>query len=179
MGLAIGTTIFVALQVAFWLYQPYWQAAGIPVAFFGVLFALMNIVSAVASQRAASFGGRLTRRGKLLFLVLGTGGALLLTGLGTGSWGGVLVTFGHQVFRGFRGIWLEEMLNHRFSSELRATMGSMVNLCNRLFYAVALIPIGYLVEGVGVGASYQVLSLGTIGVGMVLIGRFLWKEQQC
>jgi len=62
-----GAFIYAVLQTAFWFYQPYFKLSGLDVAVFGVIFAGLNIVSALSSRYAHLIEEAL---GKALSLVM-------------------------------------------------------------------------------------------------------------
>ena len=168
--IVVAALLFATSQTAFWMYQPYWKDAGVALETFGILFAILNLVSALSSGYASRLGSGLTGKQKLAFLSVILIGSMIGSGVLVGTFLGVACALLHQVVRGLRAVWVTELLNTHFPSELRATLNSVVNLIVKLFYSCLLLPIGYITDNGGLAAGYFALTFVLIaGIPCLLL----------
>ncbi len=136
-----------------WLLQPYFQAAGLPVAWFGVVWAAMLLVAAIVSFAAhrvdETFGAK-----RVLFLLMALPfAASLLLALRASLWL-LLVIPAYQAVRALQGVVVADYLNRRISSETRATILSARNFLYRLLFAVLGPVFGAALDRWGVQAAF-------------------------
>ena len=165
-----ASAISVALlQIGFWAYQPYFIELGIQEQYFGVLFAVFNLIAAVGAQfgqYSEDLFGR--RRCYALQLAL-----LPLVYFVMAVWASayaVLLILIHQYIRGAGRIVIANGLHEQLQSEVRATGISLSNMCDRLFYAALMLPAGWLSEAHGVQALFLALAVlgAAAGAGLLV-----------
>ncbi len=111
---------------AVWLFQKYWQEHGIPLAYFGWLWASYNLTVALSSRLAHRLERRIGTRTVLILIgVLPIFGYLGMY-VGAGIWG-IAAGFLFQLGRGFHQVILKDALNQRIAGEFRATINSVVS----------------------------------------------------
>jgi len=140
-----------------WLIQPYMQHAGVPVAWFGPIWAGANLtvaLFALASHRVNNSLGN--RRMVILFIVLiGMG----YFGLGlTGGIGGFLFYYLLTAMRGLRGPMMLHHAQMESPSANRAGILSLQALCFRLLFAATGPLVGRLADAVGVRQTFHLLT---------------------
>jgi hypothetical protein len=139
-----------------WLIQPYMQHAGVPVTWFGPVWAGANLtvaLGALASHRVSRVLG--DRRMVLLFLVLIGVGYL---GLGAvGGVGGFLFYFLLTGMRGLRGPMMLQHTQKESPSGHRAGILSLQSLCFRLLFACSGPLVGMLADRAGVRQTFGLL----------------------
>jgi MFS family permease len=140
--LALAAFTVVASHLYFYLQQPYLRAVGVPLAFFGVVFALTKAVTAAVASAAhrvdASLGPRAATAVMTAAPVLGLGGMSLVA---TPAGAALLLTRGV-----LDGLWqplLNVYMNRLVESRLRATMLSALSLVARLALSVAIALAGW------------------------------------
>jgi len=148
-------TYGLATLLAVWAFQGIWQATGVPLVLFGVLWAAYNLVVAVVGRVAHRIEERLgaARTVRLVGLLpvvgyLGMGLCALQVGPVTAAVG-VLFGFCFQVGRGLTQVVIKDGLNTRVRTELRATANSISSLGVRLAFAVLGPTLGWLIDGRG------------------------------
>ena len=164
--------LFAVMQSSLWLYQPYWELVGIEMFYFGFCFALLNIVSGITAKFAFRIGNQLRfERLCLIFVLLLFASYLGLANAVT-IWGASFALL-HQVVRGIMGILFSERLNKKIGSEYRATLISLQSFVWRLLYAIALIPVGLVVDSRGLISALNMLAAVTLvlGLGMMSLYR--------
>lgn len=144
-----------------WLVQPYWEQQGISLAWFGVLWALMNFTVAVA----AHFCARLEERAGAATVLLVMGLLPILGYVGMAIPGGVVglvLVLAFYISRGFHQVILTDAFNSRVPSGFRATANSLVGLMFRLTFIVTGPLVGYLYEWQGMLVTLLVLAAGSV-----------------
>lgn len=144
-----------------WLYQPYMERCGLPVWFFGVAFALFNLVAAIGSQLADRVARRCGARGTLWLLgALQLAPPLLMAAfVGPASFAFIL---GHQLTRGLAPPVISARLMRYTYADKRATVLSIGSMAGRLLYAASAVPLGWIAE-------HASLRLGLWSQGAVLL----------
>jgi MFS family permease len=155
--------------VMVWANQKYWQESGVPLAWFGVLWASYNLIAGFAGRSAARARARYGRRP-----VLTVAGALpIIAFVGMASflgWGGILLGVLFKVGQGLGGVLFLEALNEKISSTFRATVISMTQLGVRAAFFVLGPLVGY---GIDVWGFPSVLSLLGLLFSIAFVGLLL------
>lgn len=155
---AFAITAFGLLALyVFWIYQKYWETQGIPIEWYGYIWAALAITVSVSARYAGALEEWLGTRA-VLFIV----GALPLFGLlgmalGAG-WIGVMFGFALQVSRGLSMSIFYEALNRRVPGHFRATVNSMVSLAVRAVFIGTGPLLGYALDSVGVTSTLLLLA---------------------
>jgi len=140
-----------------WLIQPYMQREGVPLAWFGPVWAGANMtvaLCALASHRVTSTLG--DRRMVILFIILAGAGYF---GLGlTGGVGGFLFYYLLTAMRGLRGPMMLHHAQTESPSANRAGILSLQALCFRLLFAATGPLVGRLADAVGVRQTFHLLT---------------------
>ncbi len=142
-----------------WLIQPYWAELGIPLAMFGVLWALKNFTVALAARFCvpleARFGPAPVLIGMAVLPVAGYLGMAF-----PGGFIGVLLAFTFYISRGLHQVILTDAFNSRVPSQFRATANSIAGLMFRLAFIVTGPLVGFLYEAKGMQVTLLVLAAG-------------------
>ena len=152
----LSTILSLASFYPVWLIQPYMQDGGVPVAWFGPIWAFANLsvaLFALASHRLHLRLGDM--RMVLVFILLIVGGFLGL-GLVGGLWGFVF----YYLLTSMRGLRGPMLLNHaqrEIPSANRAGLLSLQSLCFRLAFVCTGPLIGRLADRLGVQQTFLIL----------------------
>lgn len=139
-----------------WLIQPYMQDGGVPIAWFGPIWAVANLsvaISALASYRSHLKLG--DRQMVLLFMLLIVAGYLGL-GLVGGAWG-FLFYFLLTTMRGLRGPMLLNHAQQEIPSANRAGILSLQSLVFRISFVCTGPLVGKFADKVGVQQTFLYL----------------------
>ena len=145
-------------MVMVWTRQKYWQDIGVPLAWFGVLFAGYNLIIGFAAKSAALGGARYGRRPMLAAV----GVLPIIAYFGMASvlgWGGILLGNLAPVGRGLGEVLFLEALNERISSAFRATVISMANLGIRASFCLLGPLVGYGIDAWGLTSVLSALGI--------------------
>lgn len=152
LNLVLGMASFYPV----WLIQPYMQDGGVPLAWFGPIWAVANL--SVALFALASYRSHLKlgdRRMVLLFILLIVAGYLGL-GLVGGLWG-FLFYYLLTSMRGLRGPMLLNYAQQEIPSANRAGILSLQSLLFRLSFVCTGPLVGTLADNVGVQQTFLLL----------------------
>lgn len=152
-GMLLGLSSFYPV----WLIQPFMQQSGVPLAWFGPIWAGANLMVALGayySHRVLDTLG--LQRMCLLFFLLIVGAYL---GLGlTSMVGSFLFYYLLTLMRGFQGPMLRGLLQHNSTREMRASILSLHNLMFRLGYVATGPLVGILIDARGLHVGFLVLA---------------------
>ena len=169
--------ILAVMQAGLWLYQPYFLLSGLPVALFGVVFALCNVAAAFAArrvngERSVDIERRVAVSGialvALSYLLLGSFVMVLSS----------LFILLQQWVRGFVSVAFTDGLNREVGSERRATILSLQSMLQRLVYAALIVPIGIYADEMGVLSTLTLLGGIAILSGAAVLLLFQRGEQE-
>ena len=141
---------------SFWLYQKYWELAGIPVALNGYIWAAFALTVSIAARYAPAIEMRLGWERTLAVAAclpfIGLMGMALAPG-----WIGVAFGFAIQITRGLSLTLFYDALNRRVPGEFRATVNSLVSLGVRGMFIVSGPALGYVLDSQGM--SFTLLAM--------------------
>lgn len=165
---AIAVFGLLALYV-FWIYQKYWELQGVPLGYFGYIWAAFALTVSVAARYSSALEQRLGTRG-LLYLIA-TLPLLALLGMAFGAgWWGVMFGFAIQLSRGFSMSLFYEALNRRVPGEFRATVNSLVSLGVRAMFIVTGPVLGFALDHQGMRPTLLgLVAIFTPLMGLVLV----------
>jgi hypothetical protein len=159
--------LFAFRQAGFWLYQPYFERCGIELEWNGYILAASAAFGSLFVASAHRFEERWNLRWCVLTLAACTGLGFLLMSQTAIYWGPIFIVF-HQFARGFGMVIFSHQLNSRLDSETRATALSVRGMSDRVFYALLLLPAGWLTDELGVLGTFSILGFGIAAIGLAL-----------
>lgn len=120
-------------QTMVWLTQPFYQEAGVPIGWFGALWAMQMLALALFARCADRYEIILgKRRAMISFVVIGTATYAILS-LAQSIWL-LPVIFGFYFIRAVFTPILRDYINQLIESNIRATVLSVQSLAQRLLY---------------------------------------------
>ncbi len=146
-----------------WFIQPYLQFVGLPIAWFGVVWAALNFSVGVFSMVAYKIEKRLGQSLTLSLLIPLSALAYLLSALTPTLWV-IAVFFIFYFVRGLHGPMLKEYVNRLITSDKRATVLSVKNMIGRLIFTL----VGPVVGWAGDAWSFKTAFL--LAGGIFLLG---------
>lgn len=168
----LNTVLGISSFFPVWLIQPYMQRSGVPLAWFGPVWAGANLtvaLAALASHRVHRLLG--DRRMVLLFVGLVAAGYF---GLGTtaGVWG-FLFYYLLTCMRGLRGPMMLTHTQRESTSANRAATLSLQSVSFRLLFVCTGPLVGKLADGVGVRQTFHLLFYAFLATLPLLAFLFL------
>jgi hypothetical protein len=166
MALAIFAVVFS--HVYFYGQQPLLLELGVPVLWFGFLFAAVKGVTSVVATQAYRLDAALGERGATVVMI-----AITILGLGalsfTGSAWGALLLLSRGLFDGLWQPLIQVYLNRQAASELRATLLSLQNLASRLALASVVGGFGFATAQLGLTATFGLAAATAAIAGTLLV----------
>lgn len=156
--------IFSFYQSALWFYQPYFSLIGLDIVHFGLVFASFQVVAAFSSKYAHLIEKKLGMRNSfiLLFVLVFSGFFLM------GSfvyWFSFTFAFMQQFIRGFSKVIVSDYINKHIDSSRRATVLSIQNMANSLFYALFIPFAGYVADVLSLLQAFFFIGTMSLVVG--------------
>lgn len=149
LNLVLGLASFYPV----WLIQPYMQESGVPVAWFGPIWAIANLSVAIFALASYRSHLKLGDRGMVLvFILLITAGYLGLGMMG-GLWGFAFYYL-LTCMRGLRGPMLLNFAQREIPSANRAGVLSLQSLLFRLSFVCTGPLVGRLADNIGVQGAF-------------------------
>jgi MFS family permease len=161
---------FVFYRIGFWFYQPYFQAVKIEAGYFGILFAIFNLVAAVSARFSDVFI-KLTKGKSMITLSVLLALSFLLMGI-TRSWPGFIFICLQQITRGVNVPVFMKYINKHIPSNQRATIISFSSLLKNIAAAAAFPVVGYAMDRLD-AISINLYSGFIMAVGIVFFYCYL------
>jgi len=154
-----SAVVFMFNQSVFWLYQPYFKESGIPLEYYGVIFASFQVVAAYASKYSHVIKEKIGIKALLIIIGLGSPISIALMGLNMQIWGFIFI-YAQQVTRSFKMVVVSQIMHDSLESHFRATVDSIANFIAKIGFAATLPIIGYFLD-------FNSLSVVLIWLGII------------
>jgi len=163
-----GAFIYAGLQVAFWMYQPYFELTGLDIAAFGWAYAAFNLVSAGSSKYGYQIEEKLGKVKSLILMPILIVTSLLLMSnvLAVFSFGFIFL---QQFVRGFEKPLISDYINEIISSENRSTVLSTKSLLGRILQAASLPVFGLIIDFYSVPQAMIVLAITMVAGALAIL----------
>ncbi len=166
----------LAGYIVVWAFQGFWKDMGIPLSYFGYLWAGYNLTVAVSGRVAHRIERKIGSTPILLIM-----GILPIVGfLGMASFVSALgIVFGlaFNFCRGLNQVIVRDALNSRVGAEIRATANSIASLGVRLMFALLGPLMGYLIESRGYSFAFYCFA-GLYGIFFLVLCLPLLRQRQ-
>ncbi len=156
--IAYAGVVLTFNQAGLWLYQPYFEITGIDVMFFGIIFALFQLVAAVSGKYYYLAKELLGEPRLLMSLIFITCGTSLLLGQFLFLFSFTLI-FLHQIVRGFYKVVISDIINRRVDSNVRASILSVQNLVGRILTALVMPLIGLFADVYTIEQAFTLIGI--------------------
>jgi MFS family permease len=156
-----------------WFVQPYFKEINLPVEWFGLMWALLNLSVAVSSVFAYKIENMISRnQGVWLIIISITLGFWLSARFIV--WWGVAFLFFSYLTRGMATVILKNYVNEYTSSEVRATLLSVRNFLIRINFAVTGPVLGWITDTISLG--WALFAAGTMYLVLSVLSAFYWLK---
>ncbi|HLD05152.1 MAG TPA: MFS transporter [Candidatus Nanoarchaeia archaeon] len=167
--------IYAATLITIWFVQPYLKMVGIPLFWFGIIWAIMKVSMAACSWWAHRLETYLGRRASLISLLIGTVAGCVLAAVFQSVWGIVFLLLFYSV-RGFSEPVFKDYINRLVSSDRRATVLSTRTMVSRLLY-VALGPfLGWIMDVYSLRLAFFVSGGISLFLGLIAL-LYMYKHK--
>ena len=128
-----------------WFIQPYFKFVGLPLAYFGIAWGILNLSVGIFSLYAHKIEMFVGRKKSLISLIFISFIGYVLLGIFNSLWAIIFIILFYFV-RGISGPILKDYINKLISSNMRATVLSVKNLFGRLVFAIIGPFIGWVTD---------------------------------
>ena len=155
-------------QAGLWFYTPYFKLCGIDVVFFGFIYALFNLVSAVSGEHSKRLEQWVGFRFSAVMLAVMLAAGYLLLGSVVVKWSFLFILL-HQWARGFGEVLFSDYLNQVIGSTHRGTVNSILGCLRWLVYAGVVTILGEVGRYQGVPEAFYRAGIMAAGAGVLLL----------
>lgn len=154
-----------------WFVQPYFQEIALPVEWFGVMWALLNMSVAVSSVYAWKVEQRFSRIAGSWIIIISLTAGFWLSGIFV-VWWGVIFLFFFYLARGMATVILKNYVNEYTGSGVRATLLSVRNFLIRIQFAVIGPFLGWITDQISLG--WALFTAGIIFLVLAVASVIHW-----
>jgi MFS family permease len=161
-----AATIWFFFSIGFWLWQPYLELSAVPLAWFGFIYAIQNVLGGFSAKQAHRIERKIGTRNALLVIPLGLAVVFILESQFVFALGFIFI-FMHSLFSGPFHPLLEDYINKRIPSSKRATVLSIKNMVNSLLFMMVSPLIGYFIDFYSLTAALLLMGLMLVVISLV------------
>lgn len=140
-----------------WFAQPFFKEIGVPLAYFGILWAGLNFSAGITSFNSHKFNKKENSK-TLIYLALAMFTSFIFLGINNSMFGLIFVLFIY-LLRGIVTPILRNAINENTTSNKRATVLSVRSFIIRISFAISAPALGYIAENYSLSYSFYVLAI--------------------
>jgi len=167
---ALAFSMLWMLQV---FYQPYLQNVGFAVSLIGIIYFFRKLISAAASAVAAQVQERVGEWNWLNMFPFLLAGSIIAMGFTT-TRVGVSLIFIHSFLSAVSTPIISGYINKRLPSEKRATILSLMNLCNSLVMIPTEPLLGWCADHYGLSSTFHITGLAFLPLIITVL--WFWRQ---
>jgi MFS family permease len=163
----------VATLSTAWFAQPFFKEVGVPLAYFGILWAGLNFSAGITSFNSHQFDKKENNYKLLIYLSLTMFTSFILLGFNNSIFGLIFILFIY-LLRGIVTPILRNAINVNTTSNKRATVLSIRSFIIRISFAICAPILGYIAENYSLANSFYLLAV-IVGLFSFLSAYKLYK----
>ncbi len=148
-----------------WFTQPFFKEAGVPLAYFGILWAGLNVSAGLTSFNSHKFNKGKVSYKELIYISLALFTSIIMLGLNDSLFGLTFI-FIIYLLRGIVTPVLRNAININTTSNKRATVLSIRSFIIRISFAICAPILGYVAEHYTLAYAFHILA--------IIVGLFLF-----
>ena len=141
-----------------WFAQPFFKEIGVPLAYFGILWAALNFSAGLTSFNAHQLEKKDKNYKMLFYLALAISTSFIFLGYNTSVFGLIFILFIY-LLRGLVTPILRNAINENTTSNKRATVLSIRSLIIRISFAISAPILGYIADNYSLAISFYGLAI--------------------
>ena len=149
-----------------WFAQPFFKEISIPLAYFGILWAGLNLSAGLTSFNAHQFDKKENNAKMLLYLALAMATSFVFLGFNMSIFGLIFIVFIY-LLRGVVTPILRNAINENTTSNKRATVLSIRSFIIRISFAICAPIFGYLADNYSLYITFYALAV-IVGIFSIL-----------
>jgi MFS family permease len=166
--ISFSVLVGVTSKLWFFTYNPYFSMVGLPLPYYGYVFAVLNLVASLSSYNADKISRKLSQTASVRSILSLIVVPILLMGLIVSRWSVPLV-FLQNLVRGYLNPFLEHLMHDHIHSKNRATVMSVKSTCHGTVEIIAMMMFSVVTAAYALNYSLIVLGSASCIVGTVLI----------
>ena len=168
-----SSSMGVATLSMAWFAQPFFKEINIPLAYFGILWASLNVSTGITSYNAHKIYKKQKGYNILIYISLVTIISFFSLGFNNSIYGLFFILIIY-LLRGFITPILRNEINIHITSERRATVLSIRSFIIRISFAICAPILGYIAENLSLAISFYFLAI-IIGIASLFSSIKLYK----
>lgn len=157
-----------------WFVQPVFIHIGMPTAWFGIAWTVLNLTVGIAALYSDALSAKIGENRTYAFILVFIVGGYLSVAYSL-NYFSLLLLFVFYIIRGFATPLLKGYINRQTFSEMRATVLSIRNFIIRLIFAVIAPIIGWLNDAFSLSFALQITALIIFLPGLLFL-LLQWKK---
>ena len=141
-----------------WFAQPFFKSINIPLAFFGIIWAVLNFSAGITSFNAYQFDEKYNKYKMLFYISLSMTISFIFLGYNT-SFFGIIFILLIYLLMGLVTPILRNVINENTTSNKRATVLSIRSLIIRISFAISAPILGYIADNYSLAISFYCLAI--------------------
>ncbi|MDB4126858.1 MFS transporter [Flavobacteriales bacterium] len=141
-----------------WFAQPFFKSINIPLAYFGILWAVLNFSAGLTSFNAHQLDKKDKNYKMLFYLALAMSTSFIFLGYNTSFFGLIFILFIY-LLRGLVTPILRNAINENTTSNKRATVFSIRSLIIRISFAISAPSLGCIADNYSLAISFYGLAI--------------------
>lgn len=166
--LIYSAIIVSAIDISYYLYQPYFKLTGLDVVYFGFVFAGFNVVQALSAKYSHAIEKKLGQNFSLILLFVLTSLCYILMGKIIFIFS-FIFAFLFQFVSGFSSVVISDYIHKETDSSVRATILSVKSFVSHIFYALVAPIVGWLVDAYTLPQALMIIGVVIIIAGLISI----------
>ena len=141
-----------------WFAQPFFKSINVPLAYFGILWAVLNFSTGITSFNVHKLDNKNNKYKTLFYISLSMFMSFILLGFIDSFFGLIFILFIY-LLRGLVTPILRNAINENTTSNKRATVLSIRSLIIRISFAICAPILGYIADNHSLAISFYVLAI--------------------
>ena len=141
-----------------WFAQPFFKSINIPLAYFGILWAVLNFSAGITSFNAHQLDKKENNYKMLFYLALAMSTSFIFLGCNASVFGLIFILLIY-LLRGIVTPILRNAINENTTSNKRATVLSVRSLIIRISFAISAPILGYIADNYSLAISFYGLAI--------------------
>jgi len=172
--LVYSAVVLGFINIAYFLYQPYFKLSGLNIVYFGFVFAGFNLMVAISAKYAHILEKKIGQKYSLVLLVILISLCFLLMSNFVYLFSFVFALL-IQFVKGFSSVVISDYVHQLTDSSIRATVLSVKSLIEKIFFAVITPFIGWMVDVYSLSQALAISGMLVIIFGAISLVLFLKK----
>jgi len=165
--LILHSGVFSALTLcAVWFIQPFALQQGLPLAWYGLYWALLNATASASSFLSWRFSQRFTKP-VLISLPIPLGCLIWLLIAYLKDWYALIVLFGFYILRGIVGVIYRDWVQQMTESHIRATVLSLQSMVTRILFCLIGPLLGFIADHYSMSTAFACSAFIFAITGMI------------